>query len=241
MRYGWTMIRYMRAPKTSHAALIAALVAASLAGLLALGPFGAAVINSIIVEVEIAQAAQLPVAQFLPAALDGMGGLALIALAVLPAQEGRRALWAMVLAALVASMAANGAHAIVPRDDHGLLELPWYAALGVAFVAPLSAAASAHILLRIGARVAALVQAVLWTAPAPRDQRPPADPPPPRTRRSRSGAPNARVLELVRGGAGYRGLMAALGMKRGEAEEAVRVARAHLGLPTRGRRAEVAA
>ena len=219
----------MRAPRTTHAALVGMLIAAAAAGVLALGPASAAVVNSVIVEVSIAQAAHLPVPALLPAALDGLGGLALVALACLRREDVARAwLWALVLASLAASMGANGAHAVFPLNADGVPVLPWYVALGVAWVSPLSAAATAHLLLRIGARVAA-VAGQLSTAqePAPRrDASPPPVQPPAPCR-----APDARdprVIELARAGRGYRAVMEVTGWTRGRATTALAAAREHL-------------
>lgn len=232
------MIGYMPANRASSAARASARVTACAAGLLALGPLSAAVVNSVIVEYEIAQAAHLPVPVLLPAALDGMGGLALVALAFLRDEDvSHRWLWALVCASLGASMAANGAHAGLPLDARGLPELPWFGALGVAFVSPLSAAASAHLVLRIGSRV---VELALREAPGPaaqrREHQPPSEPKPePRRREQRAlDRPDPRVIELARAGRGYRAVIRALGCTRSEAEEALRAARAHLAAAPEG-------
>lgn len=221
----------MRASRTTHGALVGMLVAAAAAGVLALGPASAAVVNSVIVEVSIAQAAHLPVPALLPAALDGLGGLALVALACLRREDlSRTWLWALVLASLAASMGANGAHAVFPLNADGVPMLPWYVALGVAWVSPLSVAATAHLLLRIGARVAA-VAGQLSTAqePAPRRDAspPPVQPPAPRAGRA-PDARDPRVIELARAGRGYRAVMEVTGWTRGRATTALAAAREHL-------------
>jgi hypothetical protein len=86
----------------------------------------------------------------LPAALEGVGAVALIFLLTRRPAGGLRA-WCtgLILVSLGAGMAAQGAHAIWFDARHHHLDLPWNIRLLVSFVAPGSGLATLHLVVRM--------------------------------------------------------------------------------------------
>ena len=124
-------------PAAGRATLVGLLIGTGLATLAALGPLVSAVTITVGVETQVGDAANLPDARMLPAALEGVGAVALIFLLTRRPTGGLRA-WcvALILVSLGAGMAAQGAHAVWYDAGHHHLELPWNVRLLVSFVPP---------------------------------------------------------------------------------------------------------
>jgi hypothetical protein len=137
-------------PAASRATLLGLLIGTGLATLAALGPLVSAITITVGVETQVGDAANLPDARMLPAALEGVGAVALIFLLTRRPMGGLRA-WcaALILVSLGAGMAAQGAHAVWYDARHHHLDLPWNVRLLVSFVPPVSGLATLHLVVRM--------------------------------------------------------------------------------------------
>ena len=152
--------------RPTRAALYGLLAGTALATLAALGPLVSAITITVGVETQVGDAAGLPDARMLPAALEGVGAVALIFLLTRRPSGGLRA-WcaALILVSLGAGMAAQGVHAVWYDARHHHLDLPWNVRLLVSFVPPVSGLATLHLVVRMAEDLIATVR--MLTAPAP--------------------------------------------------------------------------
>lgn len=136
--------------RPTRAALIGLLIGTGLALAAALGPLVSAVTITVGVETQVGEAAGLPDARMLPAALEGVGAVALIFL-LTRRPAGRLRAWsvALIFVSLGAGMAAQGAHAIWYDERQQHLELPWNVRLWVSFVPPISGLATLHLVVKM--------------------------------------------------------------------------------------------
>jgi hypothetical protein len=153
-------------PAASRATLLGLLIGTGLATLAALGPLVSAITITVGVESQVGDAANLPDARMLPAALEGVAAVALIFLLTRRPTGGLRA-WcaALILVSLGAGLAAQGAHAVRYDARNHHLDLPWNVRLLVSFVPPASGLATLHLVVRMAEDLIATVR--LLTAPAP--------------------------------------------------------------------------
>jgi hypothetical protein len=130
--------------------LIGLLIGTGLALLAALGPLVSAITITVGVETQVGVAAGLPDARMLPAALEGVGAVALIFLLTRRPDGALRA-WcgALILVSLGAGMAAQGAHAVWFDERTQVLHLPWTVRLLVSFVPPVSGLATLHLVVKM--------------------------------------------------------------------------------------------
>jgi len=86
----------------------------------------------------------------LPAALEGVGAVALVFL-LTRRPVGRLRAWCvwLIFVSLAAGMAAQGAHAVWYDDRHSHLELPWMVKLLVSLVPPVSGLATLHLIVKM--------------------------------------------------------------------------------------------
>lgn len=148
--------------RPTRAALIGLLIATGIAMVFALGPLSGAVKITIGVETQVGDASGLPDAWMLPAALEGVGAVALVfLLGRRPA--GRLRVWciALIFVSLAAGMAAQGAHAVWFDELSRRLTLPWNVKLLVSFVPPISAMATLHLIVKMAEDVIANVGLLL--------------------------------------------------------------------------------
>jgi hypothetical protein len=226
---------HLRSPRAARRGLIAA---GLLAGCATLGPLVPTVANSFLVQIQVGVAAHLLVPVSLPAGLDGMGATALIYLAALRPRGRERAwAWFLVLAALAASMAANGVHAVSSTTDaHGVwtIELDQRVAFAVSTVPPASAAAALHLLLRIFNGVRDALRApTAQPAAAPAPATNPEPPVPADDLADDDDAQHPDVVAAALNGQGYRPLMEKLGWGRPRTVAALKAARARLSAQVR--------
>src|SRR5215467_10157957 len=115
------------AQRPTRAGLVGLLIGTGLAMVAALGPLVSAITITIGVETQVGDASGLPDARMLPAALEGVGAVALIFLLTRRPSGGQRT-WcaALILASLGAGMAAQGAHVVWYDERLHHLELPWH-------------------------------------------------------------------------------------------------------------------
>ncbi len=183
--------------RPTRAALIGLLIGTGLAIVAAMGPLVSAITITVGVETQVGDASGLPDARMLPAALEGVGAVALIFL-LTRRPIGRLRAWcaALILVSLGAGMAAQGAHAIWYSERTRQLELPWNVRLLVSFVPPISGLATLHLVVKMAEDLIATVR--LLVADAAKVE--PAIPPPAETRPPRPPivGVDGRVLRLVR-------------------------------------------
>jgi hypothetical protein len=136
--------------RPTRAALIGLLIATGLAMVFALGPLAGSVKITIGVETQVGNASGLPDAWMLPAALEGVGAVALLFL-LGRRPQGRLRLWCvgLIFVSLAAGMAAQGAHAISYDELSQRLTLPWDVKLLVSFVPPVSGLATLHLIVKM--------------------------------------------------------------------------------------------
>lgn len=136
--------------RPTRATVIGLLIGSSLAIVAAMGPLVSAITITVGVETQVGDASGLPDARMLPAALEGVGAVALIFL-LTRRPAGHLRVWcaALILVSLGAGMAAQGAHAIWYDERSHHLELPWNVRLLVSFVPPISGLATLHLLLKM--------------------------------------------------------------------------------------------
>jgi hypothetical protein len=140
----------MAGPKPIRATLIGLLVGTALAIIAALGPLVSAITITVGVETQVGEASSLPDARMLPAALEGVGAVAVIfLLARRPAGRLRAWCLALIFVSLGAGMAAQGTHAIWYDQRQHQLELPWRVRLLVSFVPPVSGLATLHLVVKM--------------------------------------------------------------------------------------------
>jgi hypothetical protein len=152
--------------RPTRVGLYGLLIGTGLATLAALGPLVSAITITVGVETQVGDASGLPDARMLPAALEGVGAVALIFLLTRRPSGGLRA-WcaALILVSLGAGMAAQGAHAVWYDARHQHLDLPWNVRLLVSFVPPVSGLGTLHLVVRMAEDLIGTMR--LLTAPAP--------------------------------------------------------------------------
>jgi hypothetical protein len=152
--------------RPTRAGLYGLLIGTGLATAAAMGPLVSAITITVGVETQVGDAAGLPDARMLPAALEGVGAVALIFLLTRRPAGGLRAWCAtLILVSLGAGMAAQGAHAVWYDPRHQHLDLPWNVRLLVSFVPPVSGLATLHLVVRMAEDLIATVR--MLTAPEP--------------------------------------------------------------------------
>ncbi|HEY7201871.1 MAG TPA: hypothetical protein VIC57_16745 [Candidatus Dormibacteraeota bacterium] len=168
--------------RPTRAGLIGLLIGSAVAIVAAVGPLGSAIWITIGVETQVGDATGLPTAGMLPAALEGLGAVALVYL-VARRPAGAMRTWCVVLiaATLLAGMAAQGSHALWFDEATRRLALPWQVKLFVSFVPPLSGAAALHLVVKMAEGLIATVRELqaLPVQDDVEDLRPAAAPPPP--------------------------------------------------------------
>src|SRR2546421_9051065 len=132
--------------RPTRTTLVGLLAGTGVAVVAALGPLVSAITITIGVETQVGEASGLPDARMLPAALEGVGAVALVFL-LTRRPSGRLRAWSvgLIFVSLAAGMAAQGAHAIWYDELHRRLELPWNVRLLVSFVPPVSGLATRHL------------------------------------------------------------------------------------------------
>src|SRR5215469_13104539 len=141
---------------TTRAVLIGLLVATGVAMAGAMGPLVSGVKITIGVETQVGDASGLPDAWMLPAALEGVGAVALVFFLSRRPAGGLR-VWCigLIFVSLAAGMAAQGAHAIWYDEVSRRLALPWNVKLLVSFVPPISGLATLHLIVKMAEDVIA--------------------------------------------------------------------------------------
>ena len=136
--------------RPTKATLIGLLIGTGLAIIAAMGPLVSAITITVGVETQVGEASGLPDARMLPAALEGVGAVALIFL-LTRRPAGRLRAWSagLILVSLGAGMAAQGAHAVWYDERSHHLELPWNVRLLVSFVPPISGLATLHLVVKM--------------------------------------------------------------------------------------------
>jgi hypothetical protein len=196
--------------RPTRAALIGLLIATGIAMLFALGPLGGAVKITLGVETQVGDASGLPDAWMLPAALEGVGAVALVFL-LGRRPVGRLRVWckALIFVSLVAGMAAQGAHAVWYDELSHHLTLPWNVKLLVSFVPPVSAMATLHLMVKMAEDVISNVGLLLAT------------------REEESQTVETMVLDILRGNplANWKVVRESTGLSESNAKRALTVAR----------------
>ena len=138
------------ARRPTTAGLVGLLIGAGVAMVAALGPLVSAITITIGVETQVGEASGLPDARMLPAALEGVGAVALIFL-LTRRPAGRLRAWCvwLIFVSLAAGMAAQGAHAVWFDERSQHLALPWMVKLFVSFVPPVSGLATLHLIVNM--------------------------------------------------------------------------------------------
>jgi hypothetical protein len=151
----------------TRAVLIGLLIGTGLALTADLGPLVSAVTITVGVETQVGDASGLPDARMLPAALEGVGAVALIFL-LTRRPAGRLRAWsvALIFVSLGAGMAAQGAHAVWYDERQHHLELPWNVKLWVSFVPPISGLATLHLVVKMAEDLIGTIR-LLVTGPPP--------------------------------------------------------------------------
>src|SRR6266487_3382354 len=154
-------------PRPTRATLIGLLIGTSLAIVAAMGPLVSAVTITVGVESQVGDASGLPDARMLPAALEGVGAVALIFL-LTRRPAGRLRAWctALIFVSLGAGMAAQGAHAVWFDERTRHLALPWDVRLLVSFVPPVSGLATLHLVVKMAEDLIATVHQLVTQPPA---------------------------------------------------------------------------
>ncbi len=144
------MSAFEAARKPTRAGLVGLLIGTGVAMVAALGPLVSAITITVGVETQVGDASGLPDARMLPAALEGVGAVALVFL-LTRRPAGRLRAWCvwLIFVSLGAGMAAQGAHAIWYDERYQRLELPWMVKLLVSFVPPVSGLATLHLIVRM--------------------------------------------------------------------------------------------
>jgi hypothetical protein len=193
------------------------LSATGIAMILALGPLGSGVKITIGVETQVGVASGLPDPWMLPAALEGVGAVALVFL-LGRRPTGRLRAWCVVLmfVSLVAGMAAQGAHAVWYDEVSRHLTLPWNVKLLISFVPPISAMATLHLMVKMVEDVISNVGRLLAT------------------REEESKTVETMVLDVLRGNplANWKVVRDSTGLSESNAKRALTMARKQLASAT---------
>jgi hypothetical protein len=215
------------AARPTRAALIGLLIGTGLAIVAAMGPLVSAITITVGVETQVGEASWLPDARMLPAALEGVGAVALIFLLTRRPGGGLR-IWsaALILVSLGAGMAAQGAHAVWFDERTHHLELPWNVRLFVSFVPPISGLATLHLVVSMTEDLITTIRlltsggATIVAPPGPSAKGV-------RPARVPSGGVEGRVLRMVRANprATWRVVKARTGLSEANAKRALTAAR----------------
>jgi hypothetical protein len=138
------------AARPTRATLVGLVIGTGVAMVAALGPLVSAITITVGVETQVGNASGLPDARMLPAALEGVGAVAL-AFLLTRRPAGRLRGWCvgLIFVSLAAGMAAQGAHAIWYDELSHHLVLPWRVKLLVSFVPPISGLATIHLIAKM--------------------------------------------------------------------------------------------
>lgn len=233
------------AAKPTTATLIGLLIGTGLALVAALGPLVSAITITVGVETQVGDAAGLPDARMLPAALEGVGAVALIFL-LTRRPGGRLRAWsaALIFVSLGAGMAAQGAHAVWFDERQNHLELPWNVKLWVSFVPPISGLATLHLVVKMAEDLIGTIRLLVTVEPDVSqaalpdtdEQAEAAAPVPPsaidasRVPGRTSAKPNTRVIRIVRANprATWKVVKARTGLTDASAKRALTAARKRL-------------
>jgi len=203
--------------RPTRAMLIGLLIATGLAMLFALGPLAGSVKITIGVETQVGNASGLPDAWMLPAALEGVGAVALVFL-LSRRPVGRLRVWCvgLIFVSLAAGMAAQGAHAVWYDELSHRLTLPWMVKLLVSFVPPVSGLATLHLIVKMAEDVITNVGLLLAT------------------REEESTSVEAVVLDILRGNplANWKLVRDSTGLSESNAKRALTAARKELSRQT---------
>ena len=204
--------------RPTRLALIGLLIATGLAMLAALGPLAGSVKITIGVETQVGNASGLPDAWMLPAALEGVGVVALVFLLGRRPTGGLRVwcIWLMFVS-LTAGMAAQGAHAVWYDELSQRLTLPWIVKLLVSFVPPVSGMATLHLMVKMVEDVIANIGLLLATR-----------------QQEESSSVEAMVLDVLRGNplANWKVVRDTTGLSESNAKRALTAARKELSRQT---------
>jgi hypothetical protein len=210
--------------RPSRATLVGLVIGTGLAIVAALGPLVSAITITVGVETQVGEASGLPDARMLPAALEGVGAVALIFLLTRRPTGGLRA-WsaALILVSLGAGMAAQGAHAVWYDESSHRLGLPWNVRLFVSFVPPVSGLATLHLVVKMAEDLIGTVRLLVTSSPGSAEVGPQPPPPP-------SVDLHAAVLRTVREnpGATWRTVKERTGLTDANAKRALTAARRSL-------------
>src|SRR5215467_4063978 len=203
--------------RPTQATLIGLLIATGLAMFFALGPLAGSVKITIGVETQVGNSSGLPDAWMLPAALEGVGAVALVFL-LSRRPVGRLRVWCvgLIFVSLAAGMAAQGAHAVWYDELSHRLTLPWMVKLLVSFVPPVSGLATLHLIVRMAEDVITNVGLLLAT------------------REEESTSVEAVVLDILRGNplANWKLVRDSTGLSESNAKRALTAARKELSRQT---------
>jgi hypothetical protein len=203
--------------RPTRATLIGLLIATGLAMLFALGPLAGSVKITIGVETQVGNSSGLPDAWMLPAALEGVGAVALVFL-LSRRPVGRLRVWCvgLIFVSLAAGMAAQGAHAVWYDELSHRLTLPWMVKLLVSFVPPVSGLATLHLIVKMAEDVITNVGLLLAT------------------REEESRSVEAVVLDILRGNplANWKVVRESTGLSESNAKRALTAARKELSRQT---------
>ncbi len=215
-----------------RATLIGLLIGTGLAIVAAMGPLVSAITITVGVETQVGDASGLPDARMLPAALEGVGAVALIFLLSRRPAGGLRVWCAtLILVSLGAGMAAQGAHAVWYDERYHHLELPWDVKLLVSFVPPVSGMATLHLVVKMAEDLIGTIRLLMAD---PGAAQPATTPPPPGpsapARRDRARV-DAKVERVVRTNpeATWRVVRDRTGLTDANAKRALTAARKRLG------------
>jgi hypothetical protein len=218
--------------RPTRTTLIGLAIGTGLALIAAMGPLVSAITIRVGVETQVGDASGLPDARMLPAALEGVGAVALIFL-LTRRPVGRLRAWcaALILVSLGAGMAAQGAHAIWYDERARHLELPWNVKLLVSFVPPISGLATLHLVVKMAEDLIGTVR-LLTDATAAEPSGPTPDDVP--QARPPVVSVDGRVLRMVRANprATWRVVKDRTGLTEANAKRALTAARKRLRSPT---------
>jgi hypothetical protein len=219
--------------KPTRATLIGLLIGTGLAIVAAMGPLVSAITITVGVETQVGDASGLPDARMLPAALEGVGAVALIFL-LTRRPSGHLRTWcaALILVSLGAGMAAQGAHAVWYDEHARHLELPWNVKLLVSFVPPISGLATLHLVVKMAEDLIATVRLLVGDAAVPEAPASIIEPVPPA--RLPVVSVDGRVLRMVRANprTNWRVIKDRTGLTEANAKRALTAARKRLRAAT---------
>lgn len=145
--------------RPTRATQIGLLIGSGLATVAVLGPLVSAITITVGVETQVGDASGLPDARMLPAALEGVGAVALIFLLTRRPTGGLRA-WCAAFDPGQPQRRYGCARWHAVRYDERLhhLELPWHVKLLVSFVPPISGMATLHLVVEMAEDLIATVR-----------------------------------------------------------------------------------